>query len=363
MFDAVVQTLSTGFHDREFRKTELPALVHRYRPAARAAADRDKERQVIHDLLSNIPASHLALLSESTYRGFMVALAGKTTPTLGFELVRLEGGYFVPAVLEGGPAQRAGLRRGDRIVTIDGAPPGLSDRLDWRSDDAHLPDPPTHALRCREDEVVHLEVERRSGDITEIEILPAPYSTLDATRASAHVFELDGLRIAYIHFWFVHAREMDHILQAVLETEFDDADALVFDLRGRGGDGRMIRVVLDLLGGRRSSWNRPVIGLIDERTRSAKELLAHGLRKRGLGVLVGRTTAGAVLPASFKRVGPESILMYPASGLGRATDLLEGSGVPPDIPIESALPYAAGDDPILRVGLAVAHDLARATRP
>jgi carboxyl-terminal processing protease len=362
MFDAAVRALSKGFHDRKFRQRELPALVERYRSASRAAGTRDEERQVIHDLLSNIPASHLALLSESTYRGFMGALAGKTTPTLGFELVRLEDGYYVPAVLEGGPAQRAGLRRGDRVLAIDGIPTTRSARLDWRSDDAYLPDPPAHKLHCRPDEVVSLEVERSPGQVIEIEILSRPYSTLDAARTSAHVFPVDGFRVAYIHFWFVHADEMDSILRSALRTKFKDADALMFDLRGRGGDGRMIRTVLDLLGGEQSPWNRPVVGLMDERTRSAKELLAHGLRKRRLGVLVGRTTAGAVLPASFKRVGPESILMFPASGLGRATELIEGSGVSPDIPVDSALPYAAGDDPILRVGLAVAHDLARATR-
>jgi carboxyl-terminal processing protease len=363
LFEAVVEVLADGYYDRGFRREELPLLAARYRPAALEAEDRDAERRVIHQFLSHIPASHLALLSTGTYKEFMRALAGEPVPTLGFELVELDGGYFVPAVLEGGPAQLAGLRRGDRVLSIDGVGIDRSPLLDWRSDDAHLPDPPTHRLRCRAGDVIRFEVERQPAEILELEVRAASYSPLDAARASAHVFHLGNSQLAYIHFWFVHARGMHRVLRQALENDFRRADALVLDLRGRGGDAHMIPLVLDLLAGPRSKWNRPVIGLIDERTRSAKEALAFGIRKRGIGVLVGGTTAGAFLPASFKRVGPDSVLMYPAFDLGRSTARIEGSGIRADIPVEDPLPHAAGDDPILRVGLAVALDLAGALAP
>ncbi len=66
----------------------------------------------------------------------------RDAPTFGFTLIEYDGKHYAHDVLEGGPAAQAGLLRGDRIVSIDGAETGESPRLDWRTDDAFLPDPP-----------------------------------------------------------------------------------------------------------------------------------------------------------------------------------------------------------------------------
>ena len=44
-------------------------------------------------------------------------------------------------------------------------------------------------------------------------------------------------------------------------------------------------------------WRRPVVMLVNERTRSGKEVLAYGFEKYRLGEVIGSRTSGAVLAA------------------------------------------------------------------
>src|ERR1700687_373082 len=55
---------------------------------------------------------------------------------LGLRLSAPPGHLLVDEVIAGGPAQRAGLRAGDRIASFDGHP--LAGRLDWMTVEANL---------------------------------------------------------------------------------------------------------------------------------------------------------------------------------------------------------------------------------
>jgi carboxyl-terminal processing protease len=250
------------------------------------------------------------------------------------------------------------VKRGDRVLTIDDLEPALSPRLDWRSDDAALPDPPTHALIAKETDRIALRLERREGQFLDIDFAAEEYSALEAARNSAQVIEVGGRKIAYIHFWFVHSTTMDKLLERLVRNEFKECEALVFDLRGRGGAAHMVTNVLRVLASRTSRWRKPIVALIDSNTRSAKEMMAYELKTRRLGVLVGQTTAGALLPATFAKVGGDSVLMYPAFHLGKHTEAIEGKGVAPDVEVESPLPFSAGEDPIRDAGIAKALEMA-----
>lgn len=351
LLERVIRVLERDFYDRPFRRGRLEALADRSRPAARSADSAAREREVVRDFLGEIPTSHLALISRDSYEAMMDELRNRAHPTFGFGLVELDGRYFVSGLLEGGAAERAGLLRGDRVVRVDGVPARSSERLDWPTDDAALPDPPAHRLRCSEGEVVTLVIEREPGRLYRIRVRSELDSGIRAAARSASVFERAGRRIGYIHFWYMHYRGPAELLRDRLEDRFADCDALVLDLRGRGGSTETVDAILTELVRSRRSFGGPVVALIDRGTRSAKEILAHELRERRLATLVGERTAGAVIPATFRDVGSGAVLMFPAFSLGRYTEKLEGRGVAPDVLVRDSLPYARGADPILEAAL------------
>jgi C-terminal processing protease CtpA/Prc len=338
-----------GLFDKEFRKEKLPDLAQKYRPQAEGADSLEKERNVIHRFLSEIPVSHLALYSIDTYSSLVNELKNKKMPTLGFSLVGHDGKLFVHRLLDGGPAHEKGLLRFDRIIEVDGQPVWKSNRLDWRSDDAALPDPPVHNLLCEEGETVTLLVERMPGTAFEVQVTSRRYSGFDAAKASSRIISFQGKRFGYIHFWYIHNTGPSRLLSEKIKGDFSKCDGLVLDLRGRGGSATMVSKMVSTL---IKQWHpRPLTVLVDRTTRSAKEVLTYEIKERWLGLIVGERTAGAVIPARFKKVGRDSVLMFPSFTLGQYTHAIEGSGIEPDIPVRDSGPYSAGADPILEAGL------------
>lgn len=358
LFENVASVLAERYFDEEFRENELPKLIERYRERAAKAKDFDAECDVVQGFLSNIPSTHTALIKSDVLDGMHKSLRGTSVPMFGFELIEYDGKQYAFNVLEKGPADVAGLRRGDRIVLIDGVMANESPRLGWRTDDAFLPDPPVRSVRGAENDTMKLKIERTPGKYTDIEIPCKPYSAWEAAKASVRVVEHNGKRIGVIHFWLIHMSGPDALLQEVLEGELASCDALVLDLRGRGGNGFMISRMLDVLDGTTSSWTKPVVALINRHSRSAKEVIAFEFRKLALGSLVGERTAGAVIPASITDVGFGMSLMFPSFTMGDHTDLLEFKGVAPDVVVSEVGPYSAGADPIFDAGVIEAARLA-----
>ncbi|HEX9794934.1 MAG TPA: S41 family peptidase [Planctomycetota bacterium] len=351
LFDSVVETLERRYYDAEFRRERLPALVRTYRPLALLAKGRNAEKAVVDRMLAEIPVSHLALISESAYEHLMAELMGRDVETFGFELVRLPQGWFATKIKEGGPAACAGLLRGDRIIALDGGDPGAHPRLDWSTDDAALPDPPIHDLLTDPGADLVVEFERQPGVRMAVRIEVAEYSSMRAARASARVIEHGGKRFGYLHFWYLHEGGIDALLRDKLRGDFRGCDGLILDLRGRGGFAHLVMALIRVL--EKDLAGMPMVALIDRGTRSGKEVVAWEIHDRKLGLLVGETTAGAVIPATFDPVDDDAVLMYPTMTLGNHTKRLEGVGVAPDVEVKDALAFAAGHDPILAGALRV----------
>ncbi len=346
LFEQVVAVLEDRETGAGVRRGELPALAARYRAAARLSEPAE-ERAVVHAMLAELGVSHLALLSEHSYRAVMAELAGELQPTLGCGIAVTAGQAYVTAVLEGGPAERAGLTNGDRVLALDGVPVLESPRLDWRSDDAALPGPALHGVRVRAGDVVQWTVAARPGEVRLVPVAAARYSALRAAEESVAAIDLGDVRMGYVHLWYMHDRGLSALLRRALRGALARCDVLVLDLRGRGGSAAAVFAVLKIL----ERDGRPLLCLIDRGTRSAKEVLAYEVRRRGLGRLVGERTAGAVIPAYFTRVGDDAVLMYPGHALDEYTEALEGVGVRPDLIAPGRGPYSAGHDAILRAAV------------
>ena len=371
LFENVVKVLSERYVDQDFRKKQLPALADKYRARAAAASSLREQRQVVHELLSNIPASHLQILSARAHRTMMADLALVPYPSFGFQAIGSGATIYAGMLLEGGPAARAGLLTGDRLVSIDGTPIEESARLDWRTDDAYIGDerdPSVRYVLAAGADTITLRVERRPGEFVNLTITAEEYTAFDAAEASVRVFRSGGTSVGYLHFWYVHMAGVPDLIKRSIEGRLKDVDALVIDLRGRGGSAGEVPRIVTVLEEYRKKTGRPVVALADRQSRSGKDLLVYEFKQRGIRI-VGEASAGAVIPASFADVGFDSVLMFPAVRLGKYTDMLELKPIPPDVLVERAGVFAAGHDPILEAGLAEARrlvgskkELARAVR-
>ena len=199
LFENVVTVLGKSFADAGFREKELPALVEEYRGRAAAASTLAEQRQVVHELLSKIPASHLGLLSTYGHRTLLWDLGQVAVP-----LIRLSGDRCWSAYVRGhDPRRRPGRARGPvagRSARDDRrSGRGQSPRLDWRTDDAFIGDdrdPSVQYVKAAASDRVELRVERRPGEFVNVSIAAEDYSPFDAAEASVRLFRSGTVRSA-----------------------------------------------------------------------------------------------------------------------------------------------------------------------
>lgn len=366
LYDSVSVVLGRYWPDqRRWRDSIRPVVRDQAAAAARAQTFRE-ELAVVRAMLARIPSSSLTLTTSSAYRTLRDALGVEQTPTLGLQLMQWDGRWYAVTVLDGGPAFAAGIRDWDEVLRIDGSAPDSSAIIDFSLDDAYLPDsldPPVHPLRADSNVIVSFTMRTGAGASEEFRVPSRPYSAWEASQRTARVIVLDGIRIAYLHLWYMPVgADAAAWVAARFRAEWRDVDAVVLDLRGRGGDGALAGELARRFqpGGERV-FDGPVVVLQDRRTRGSKELLLEQLRAIPRVRTVGEPSAGAVVASGGRPVGYGLTLMMPANPLNGATARLELHPQPPDVPVSWGGPLSGARDPILQAGLAEAVRVAETT--
>ena len=397
LFNAVVERVGKSFWDKDgLASAEWERHAQLARPGVIEAPTLEEAARRINTLLGKLKTSHTGLLTpdDQDYYNLLDVFSGSRGARklakqfrsgvhyagIGIFSVRIDDGNFVDAVLEGSPAERAGIKVGDEIVSVDGAP-----------------FQPIRSFRGRIGQEATLAIRRTRGGPVEmvrcgvVRIAPLRLFN-DATQASARVIERDGRRIGYVHVWASFRDQSAQSLKAALAklkvedgvarsaTDVSDQDnrtgtlftapldALIIDMRGKiGGTGSTAARYLDVIDPRGprvrernkrdgaqtsvSLRGRTVL-LIDHHTRSTAELFVHAYKRERQGTLIGTPTAGAVSAASAFAMPGGNLLYLAVMGLEVDGEVLEGQGVAPDIAVQRPLPYSNGADPVLDVALA-----------
>lgn len=384
VFDEVWQTVSDRFFDPDFNGADWSGLRGIYRPKAVEARTQAELSTVINDMLAELDTSHTRhfIPAEPAYYQLLgIFLPGNerlrrrlrrvgidTEPRysgIGIFTSTIGGHTFVSAVLDGGPAAAAGVLVGDRLIAAGGEP-------------YH----PIDSFVGKSGQRVALRVQRTANRAStrELSVVPKTFDAeemfLDAMRASTEVVRRGDRRIGYIHVWSYAGHQFQRLLEhELLRGRLREADALVLDLRdGWGGaspgylnifTSHAVRMTMVARDGDEteslSGWDKPTVMLVNGNTRSGKEVLAYGFRKRGIGPIVGTTTAGALTAGSLFPMEDGSLLYLAVrdvrlDGMTR----LEGAGVAPDIEVPFELAYAQGADPQKVRALDLAAELASA---
>jgi carboxyl-terminal processing protease len=103
--------------------------------------------------------------------------------------------------------------------------------------------------------------------------------------------------------------------------------------------------------------------LVNEGSRSGKEILAYSFQRYNIGPVVGAKTAGAVVQGrSFLMRDGSALYVAVADIYLDGNQRLEGKGVTPDITVPFSVEYAQGADPQKERALAVALEAVKQQR-
>jgi carboxyl-terminal processing protease len=367
-FDQVWELVRDRFYDRRLGGLDWQEQRARFRPEAQSARSPEEAATVINAMLAKLGASHTHYYTPEDpayyqltdifvfvleHRGLEQIFPGKQVsyPGIGvFTEVDNQGRTFVSGVIEGAPAHGAGILLGDEILSAD----------------AH-PFQPVGSFRSKVGSPVSLEIRRTPGGAPiAIAVTPADLHPgemfLRGLKESARLIVTDKAKIGYVHVWSYASHRMQSALEDLMSTGIlKDADALVWDLRGGWGGAQP--EYLDLFNPRAPTmtitgrngetgfvdvkWRKPVVALINEGTRSGKEVLAYGFKEYRIGELVGHRTEGAVLAATAFLIGDDGLLLLAVEDVLVDGQRLEGIGVTPTIEVPFDSRYAAGGDPQL----------------
>lgn len=365
VFDRTAEIVKNEF----YRPAELGSFDSGVAAIRSAAGDLDEEAALdaaVDKMLAGLKTSHTARYTPDSvdyyelldvfrynYRNRLRALyppEGEITyEGIGIATKEIDGKLFVTDVYDGGPAARADVKAGDEIVSLDGAPfaaigsfkgkAGKEIALTLRRE----ADGPEKTIRVR------------------VEKLQPSEALLEAIEKSVRVFDREGKRIGYVRIWSYTRDEVGQILNRELGGgKLANIDGLVLDLRSRWGgapadageifvggtaDMQMIERNGDVHHVN-TRFDKPVVAIIDEGTRSGMEILAVGLRKNGIE-LIGTPTAGAVVAGRGFLLPDDSLLVLAVADVTVDGKRLEGDPVDPDRTVPFDIRYADGADPQL----------------
>jgi carboxyl-terminal processing protease len=370
LFEEIVSIVEDHFYNSDQIARKFPAIQNAFRVQLKHVSSSKEFAALVNAMLGELNASHTYYLTPQDYEYYQLgALFSKIPdistmfegrdvmyPTVGILTQVIEGKVFIVSVLAGSVAEKAGVLKGDEILSVNGEPYA-----------------PISSLQPFVGKEVSFEIRRREqAEPFMVPMRPVLINPkqefLEAQKASVRVIEQSGMRIGYIHL-YSYAGEEYHkeLLDAIVWGALKEADALIIDLRyGLGGawpyylnifnrnipiftmrdrDGK--ETVVD------SQWRKPAAYLVNAFSRSGKELLAFGARKYHLADVIGERTAGQTLAGRLFPLSSGDALFLAVKSCRIDGVNLEGVGVAPDIEVPFDVRYCAGRD--LQLEKAVEH--------
>jgi carboxyl-terminal processing protease len=366
IFDSIWQTVNDKYFDPSFGGKDWQAIGDEYRLQLTTVHDDGTFWfQVVNPMLFELGVSHIGALP-AELSGELDSLTF-ATGSLGMDVRMMDGLAVITQVTRGSPAEKAGLRPGFVVSSVDGRTP--RDFPDFQT-------PPDNERNRRRNAVsgirsaIYGEVETEvvieyldANDRTQSATLQFALRTgvscgqLDPSLPPACTeFEVQRLAngIGYIRFSGFLETVLDSVLQAI--DDLQDAPALIIDLRGNpGGQFPVRKAIASQLVGEPKLFMRyrfrdgvekvylntvtnaypgVVVILVDELSQSSSEEFTGSLQALDRATIIGSQTPGSCLVMELEVLHKGAILIYPyAQPQTRDGQILEDNGVVPDIEI------------------------------
>ena len=345
------------FYDRGMHGVDWAAMKAKYMPLVDRVTDRAELSNILAQMVGELSALHIFVRGGDLRRGTdQVPMA-----SLGATYVRDDkaGGYRVEHVYlsdpdipdELSPLARVGVnvQAGDVIEAINGVPT--------------LSVPHIHALlRDQAGKQMRLKVKPKGGGASrDVIVTPVTMAAENDLRYDEWEYtrRLEVEKATKNRMGYVHLRAMGGGNMAEWQREFYpvfDREGLIIDVRHNNG-GNIDSWILEKLLRKawffwqprvgNPSWNMPfafrghLVVLVDENTASDGEAFAEGVRRLGLGKVIGtRTWGGEIWLSANNFLVDRGIATAAETGVfgPEGEWLIEGHGVDPDIVVDN-LPH------------------------
>jgi carboxyl-terminal processing protease len=298
-------------------------------------------RGAIKGMLESLDDPHTAYLDPDQNKALNTQLKGEENYEGIGAWVDINSDYLtIISPMPGSPAEKAGLRTGDKIYAIDGE--------DMTSIDG---------------DVVRKKVLGPAGSTITLTILREGEELFDVqiTRASINIPSLESRmlenNIGYIHLYIFGDETRDELRSAINNLQAKDAKSMILDLRYNGGG--YLTTAIDVASefidegvvmyeefgdGERKTYNAkrgglatdiPLVVLINEGSASAAEIVAGAIQDRDRGTLVGVTSFGkgsVQIPTELKN-DQGAVRITIARWLTPDGRTIHGVGLTPDIEV------------------------------
>ncbi|MBC7808818.1 MAG: hypothetical protein H7145_22015 [Akkermansiaceae bacterium] len=391
IFDIVWRTVRDSHYDPKLNGVNWIAVRAKYLPQAEKAKDQGTFYVVLNAMLGELKQSHIGVIPPETLQvtenvGTIPAVVGAVGET-GITAQWIENLPVVVRVAGNSAAAEAGVKSGDVIVSVNGkllAPvlekilaakpdrnPGEKLVTVWATLDGLLAGavgtPYTLTLKDTTDGEKTVTVTPRKP--------AAKMETFGALPPLAAGMETRTLAggVGYVRFSIFLLTLSDPVKDAIHGFAEQNAPGLIIDLRGnRGGVGVMASGIGGTLSEEKINFGTmrtrsfpqkfvsfpqepvykgKVVVLTDEGSISTSEIMAAGLQEAKRAKVIGRQTAGMVLPSQVVVLPDGGRLQFVFADFRTPKGVfLEGRGVTPDIPVtltRASLAASPTGDPIL----------------
>ncbi len=347
--NTVDKYISKELFDEKLAKTVWKEALHQDEDKILSSANLKELSLSMNDAIAHLKLSHcnFVTVNDEMY-GFLHSMFSDFSKKLGRGKVDFVGFHAggngfadnqVRYVLDGSPADKAGMKIGDIVRKVNGKPYiGEMNFFGTTGSTAQV------------------DIERK-GEQRTLSMKPIKADVYDAylkaMKESISVQTLNGKKIGYIHLWCGGRRSHEAFEDLLSSEKLDGTDGLILDMRdGYGGNDmsdldRFYRsekaypiFSVSYRGGKKQVfkefYDKPVVAIINGGSRSGKELLAYSLKRTGRARLVGTKTAGAVLGGRLMPINDRSSLYVAVFDGTVSGERLEGKGVAPDVEIDNS---------------------------
>jgi len=320
----------------------------------------------ISGMVKSLEDPYTVFLAPDEAKKFLEDVSGQFEG-VGMEIGIRKGQLQVIAPLEGTPAQKAGLRSGDKIIKINDTP-----TADLTVDEA------VNLIRGPKGTEVTLTIFREEwGKTEEIKIVR------DVIEVPSLKWELKDDNIAYIQLYQFSERAGFDFRMAAIEILNSPAEKIILDLRNNPGGylevardisgwflerGQIVAIEdfgkgaeqnIYKAGGNARFLGYPIVILINQGTASGSEIMAAALRdNRGIKLIGEKSFGkGSVQELEKLREGA-SLKITVAKWLTPSGEFITDKGLEPDIKVEMTdQDYEEGRDPQLDKAIEIIKNL------